>query len=126
MGVVGLQAVGAARRAGAAPMQPIAVSVQAVLDVVGTYNNSVAAADFCRLGPSQALHFQKFKITAVAGVSQQAVGQLVQHAEAQIITRMARIISYGVGPGRPVLSLARLKSKLGVVTGDFFYKRIRG
>ena len=63
-----------------AGVQPVAVGVQAVLDVVRVQFNGVFAADFSGQFPGLALQFEQLEIAVIRVMPQQGMGQLVQQA----------------------------------------------
>jgi hypothetical protein len=84
-----LQAFGAARRADAALMQPVAVGVQAVLDVVLAYFDAKLLRQPAGPLPGVDFQLQQLEITLIRRVAEQGVAGLVQQ-------RPDRLAAFGV------------------------------
>lgn len=74
----GLQGTAVAGRAGGAQVQPVAVTVQAILYVVLVYLYTVLFGEFSSLFPGGNFHLEQLYVVAVVGVVEQGMAQFVQ------------------------------------------------
>lgn len=73
-----LQADNTAGRAGTAPVQPVTVGVQTVLDVVGIDADAVGLAKFLRVVPGVDFQLDELKVVVIALVAKDAVRNFVE------------------------------------------------
>lgn len=106
--------------AAAAFMQPIAVGIKAVLDVVFTDFNLIFTTKFGRQMPGFGLQFQKFQIASVILMFQQGVGQLVQYTKFKFPLGLFSTKGDCFGVRRPVFAVAILKFELRIVSSKPF------
>ncbi len=109
-----LKAMDPAGRAGTALVQPIAVGIQAVLDVVVINMRVVAFGQASGGLPGSCLHHEQLKVRFVGGVSKDGVAQLVEQRPTIKTSIVDTTEAVGNCPvfGRPRKGLPGFKAEL--------------
>lgn len=75
---IGLETLRAASWANAAPVEPVAIGVEAVLDIIFVNNHAVLLGNCAGMAPGGNLEMEKLDIGAVGVVPKQGMAGLVQ------------------------------------------------